>query len=474
MSVITLIPGLICLLMLASGSLRKVLLSVYLPTLLLLPTYYVARLAHLPPLSFSDAVALPLGIALFYTLGRRWHFSWMDLWVFLYAFAVVLSEGLSTELADGNWVHLLSTGLTASQRVGTNIADSGLMFFRNLLTIVFPYMVGKLMLEQPDASGQNARRPFVLRFCTLLSIVGWYSIVDFVTKRNSWMRVGSILFPSQESGWPQMVRWGFGRIAGPYGHAILAGMIFLIGLIYCIWFLQSEPTWGQRRLIKSLPITQRTLLLGGVALGLLMAQSRGPWMGMGLSLVFLLLNRYLPPLKAGLVFLAFLSLFGTASYVYGKHYTDKEITQAVNEEQRNVIYRRNLLKNYAPLVAERPIFGWGITTYPTVHGQRSIDNQYLLLALTEGAFGLGLFLLIALGSLWKMLRLIMRPIDEETRRLAFAHISVFIGLLTSLATVYMGEQVVMLFFLMAGWVQSMHPKAPGDGWTAGARFRILT
>ena len=41
--------------------------------------------------------------------------------------------------------------------------------------------------------------------------------------------------------------------------------------------------------------------------------------------------------------------------------------------------------------------------------------------------------------------------------LAFAHLAVLIGLMTTLATVYMGEQVVMLFFLIAGWVQAMHP-----------------
>jgi hypothetical protein len=41
--------------------------------------------------------------------------------------------------------------------------------------------------------------------------------------------------------------------------------------------------------------------------------------------------------------------------------------------------------------------------------------------------------------------------------LALAHLAVLIGLMTTLTTVFMGEQVVMLFFLFTGWVQAMHP-----------------
>jgi hypothetical protein len=41
--------------------------------------------------------------------------------------------------------------------------------------------------------------------------------------------------------------------------------------------------------------------------------------------------------------------------------------------------------------------------------------------------------------------------------LAFAHLAFFIGLMTTLTTVYMGEQVVMMFFLFVGWVQAMSP-----------------
>ena len=104
MAAIILIPALACWAVLASGSARKALLYVYLPALLLLPQYYVFRVPHLPPLTFADAAILPLGIALAFTGMRRWRLAWMDLWVLLFAVCAGLSEALSTELANGDWI----------------------------------------------------------------------------------------------------------------------------------------------------------------------------------------------------------------------------------------------------------------------------------------------------------------------------------------------------------------------------------
>ena len=253
------------------------------------------------------------------------------------------------------------------------------------------------------------------------------------------------------------MRWGFGRIAGPYGHAILAGMVFLMGLVYCLWLRSADPNWGSRRLVHGLPFTGRGLSLAAIVAGLLMTQSRGPWIGVGLALIFALLTRYLPVAKAVIVFASFCVVFAAGGLYYANQYTSTAIRQASSVEQQNAIYRRQLLTNYTPMVIERKGFGWGITTVPAVNGQVSIDNEYLMLAVTEGFTGLAVFLAIVAGSAAKLLRMISQPIASEDRMLAFAHLSVLIGLMTTLATVYMGEQVVMLFFLLAGWVQAMHP-----------------
>ena len=206
-----------------------------------------------------------------------------------------------------------------------------------------------------------------------------------------------------------------------------------------------------------------------------MSQSRGPWLGVALALIFVLFTRIFPAGKAALAFLVFLTIFGTAAYYAGKQYTATSLRSASTEAQRNAVYRRELLTSYIPLVEQRPAFGWGITTYPTINGQRSIDNEYLLLMVTEGSFGLGLFLFIVVGTGIRLLHLMSRPLAPADRLLVFAHLSVLIGLVTTVTTVYMGEQVVVLFFMFAGWVQGMRPALAAAGaWQntgAPVRFR---
>lgn len=454
MAVIILVPALACWAVLAMSSARKALLWVYLPALLLLPQYYVLRLPHLPPIGFADAAILPLGIALMFKGARHWRWSWMDLWVLLFAVCAGLSEALSTELANGDWTKLLSPNFAASQRLGTNIADGGLMFVAGVLTMVLPYMAGKLLIVQEE----NVSKQLVARIVALLGVVAALSVYDFLTGRSLWQKLATpFLGANQNEVWLPQMRWGFGRIAGPYGHAILAGMIFLIGLVYCLWLRSADRNWGSRRLIHGLPFTLRGLALAAIVAGLLMTQSRGPWIGVGLALIFVLLTRYLPVAKAVIVFAIFCAVFVAGALYFTSQYTEKAMSQASTEEQRNAIYRRQLLTNYTPLAMERKAFGWGITTLPAVNGQVSIDNQYLMLAVTEGFTGLVVFLAIVTGSAAKLLRMISQSTPSEHRMLALAHLAVLIGLVTTLATVYMGEQVVMLFFLLTGWVQAMQP-----------------
>lgn len=457
MALIFLLPAMVCWAVLAMSSARKALLYVYLPTLLLLPQYYVLHIKHLPPISFADAAILPLAVALAATGMRRWRLAWMDLWVLLIAGCAGVSEALSAELANGNWVRLLSPDSAVSQRIGTNVANGGLMFVNALFTIVFPYMVGRLLIERQEIDGEPMRWKIVKRMVVLLAAVSVLSVHDFLRGSNLWQRLARPLQQYQIETWEPQMRWGFGRIAGPFGHAILAGMVFLMGLVYCLWLRRADPTWGTRRIVSGIPVNVRGLIMTALAAGLVMTQSRGPWIGVALALVFAFFTRMMPVGKAAIAFLLFLTVFGTAAYYVGKNYTDRDIRQAVTVEQQSAIYRRQLLTNYAPKIAERPAFGWGITNYPEINGQQSIDNEYLLLVVTEGFLGLAVFLAIVGGTGMRLLQFISRPIEHEDRLLVFAHMAVLIGLTTTLTTVYMGEQVVMLFFMFVGWVQAMNP-----------------
>ena len=395
MNLIILLPALACCVALARGSAQKALINVYLPAVLLLPQYFYLRYPHLPPLTFADAAMLPLGVAMVWTQMRRWRWSWMDLWVLLFAASAALSEGLNTLAANG-----------------------GLQLFAELMTVVLPYMAGKLLIEQ------DVRRE--------------------------------------------------GFEGHPGRRMLMAGMIFLMGVFYCLWLRGFAPNWGRRRLVEGLPVTGRGLALAAIAAGLLMTQSRGPWVGVGLALIFALLTRVLPWGKAAMVFALLVMALAMGAYSFGKQYTEKELSQASNEEQRDAIYRRDLLRNYAPIIMERKAFGWGISAHPEVNGQTSIDNEFLMLAVTQGFTGLGLFLAIVAGTATQLFRLAGRPLWPEDRGLVFAQLAILIGLMITLLTVFLGEQTLILFFLIAGWVQAMNPVALGEGSgnTSAQRFRF--
>jgi O-antigen ligase len=329
-------------------------------------------------------------------------------------------------------------------------------------------MLGKLLIEPTTPGELPARKRVLRRFVVLLAIVACISVFDFFSGKSIWQMVFRHIFPDQPSQWPTQMRWGFGRIAGPYAHAILAGMIFLMGLIYCLWLRMFAPNWGRRRIVNGLPFTFRGLVLWAIIAGLLMTQSRGPWIGVGLALVLALLVRTFSFRKAMLAFALVLAVFSVGAYSYGKRYTDVDINHAKNEEQRNAIYRRELLNAYIPVIEQRKAFGWGVTTLPTVNGQKSIDNQYLLLAAQQGLVGLGFFLMILLASGVRLFRLASVPLPNEDRALVFAHLTILMGLVAALTTVYLGEQALILLFFMIGWIHGMRPAGMNIGIGKGA------
>ena len=291
MDLIILIPAVACWVALAKWPIRKVLLNVYLPAVLLLPQYFILRFPHLPPLTFADAAILPLGAALWFREMRRWRLDWMDLCVFLFAVSAAVSEGFSTVLANGTWRQFLAVD---GPPIEESVANAGLQLFAGLCTMVLPYMLGKLLIERQGAEGIPARKRVIRRMVVLLAVVAGISVFDFLTGKSIWQMVFRHFFRDQPVAWTVQMRWGFGRIAGPFAHAILAGMIFLMGLIYCLWLRTFASQWGTRKILNGLPLTVRGLVLWAIVAGLLMTQSRGPWIGVGLALILALLVRRSP------------------------------------------------------------------------------------------------------------------------------------------------------------------------------------
>jgi O-antigen ligase len=189
--------------------------------------------------------------------------------------------------------------------------------------------------------------------------------------------------------------------------------------------------------------------------GLWMTQSRGPWIGAMILFAVLWLPLASSFRQALAVVLVLSAVGGTGAYLYGKKYTAGSREQAQTVEQEDAIYRRELIGNYMPLVLEKPLTGWGISFYPSVRGQKSIDNEYLFLAVTQGVPGLLLFVAISVGGCVRVARLLRYAERADDRFLLYAHLAVVVSLLVTMTTVYLGQQVEPLYFLVLGWMQAM-------------------
>ena len=431
---IILIPGALALWLGLKRSPQAAFLVVYLPTLFLLPEYYRLDLPGVPSPTFSQAAALGTAVAFFWRWAPGYRFSPTDLLVIAFVIAASLSE-------------LFAGGYKDGQNLAWNLVTWALL----------PYLFAKSMIEP-----LGLRVRFAKTLVLLLAAVAVISVYEFRFGATPWRMIFDHIFPWGGRGWITTFRWGFARVAGPYGHAILAGILMVIAFRVQRW-LQWSGAWADKpRFAPWLPISQASLISLVLAAGVIMTMVRGPWIGAVLAMLVILIGRssYRGLAIAGL--LAGAVLIGVPAGLWFLDYVSVGRAGALTVAQESAAYRWELLTAYADIAAEKRWFGWGLTAWPQVPGMPSIDNYYLLLLLMHGQVGLGLFVVL-LGSL--LVRLLRRGLAEPIANppgssLSFTLASLLVVYIVSVATVYMGLQAVPMLFLIAGWAEGfLHQSA---------------
>jgi hypothetical protein len=156
---------------------------------------------------------------------------------------------------------------------------------------------------------------------------------------------------------------------------------------------------------------------------------------------------------ATVVVLIVLAIGGIGVYSYLDRYVNADV--GLTEEQSSAIYRRELIEEYQPLLERGGWLGYGVFNHPKVQGLASIDNDYMQVQLSQGKVGLYLFLLIAAESIWTTIGFAARFQKRESLFLVFGLMGALFGLFLSLTTVYLGEQLTQILFLLVGWSQSL-------------------
>jgi hypothetical protein len=429
---IVLLPTVVAIAMLFFASPQRVLLRVYLPCLMLVPLYiqFQVRGVNVDPASL---VGMVLAIAGLVTQFKTLRLTALDLCMVALLFSIFYAD---------------------AHHGRANIG--GIAMISALLGIVFPYIIGRTLIEQTGSRTQFAKLLVICLFgVAIISVWEFRMTVDLFQSSAE-----AIL--GHASGLVRQRRWGFGRVAGPYCFAITAGMMFTFGVMFQLW-LAGKKLWQThaRRAVLSRPRPYWVLAI--VLLGLFMTGSRGPWIGCGLGLILALIGLAKNRKRAMLIgFCSFVFITAATLFILDR-YSDANADVRDDQDRQNATYRRKLLDTYAPIVDAGGLWGNGSPTqlYGNVYGydmkQASIDNEFLFVAVDQGYFGAGLLVVCFCLSIFHLVLHCYRLKRSEDFAFAFCMLGLIVGSAFSLTTVFMCPPTLQLIYLCFGWSQSIRP-----------------
>jgi hypothetical protein len=432
MNPILLIPGCLSLFFVLRGRLETAFLSVYLPSLLLLPSDWGVRLPHLPPFSAAEFALMPIGSVAFYRYVRRGSFRLMDLLVILF------------------WV-----SWSASEILGEPIRNDGVFSAISAIVVyLMTYATGRRLIE-PNLRMETVRRMVI--FILLLGPVGLFEW-RFAWSPYSMIGQNVLGIASSSSYSGIQIRNGRGRFSVSLGGGELAGLVIALTFSLNAWLVFMNKVRAGVDLGKRFAKLEKyhvpELLL---VLYLWLTQSRGPMIALAAGFPILQIPKFKNP-KVGMgVVAVVLALGALGAYQYFVRYTDVQDTPAMTEQQGSALYRKEMNIAYQSVAEKGGWLGWSAGSVPEVGGMKSIDNQFLLVHLIQGKLGYILWLLITAEAIRTGVMGVWRLKALEDRAFACSVLAVFVTLWVTLYTVYMGNQVPQLTFLLLGWGQSILP-----------------
>jgi hypothetical protein len=416
------LAGLLAVMRMSPG---RALVWMYVPVLLIVPDSFHAITPGLPDPSANVAVMIPIFFATLMAYARFWRPSLAD--VLVIAIAAVMA-----------WSEYIAAGYSEAQNL-----LSGTLF-----QIVAPYLVARLAIDREGLHVDLAKRMVIIMFA--IALIGLF---EFKFGWNPFLTLPErTFFAGQGLGWVTTFRHGFARVAGPYAHCILAGMMMVMAYRLNRWLEWGghwEPTFSR---LPSLPLSKGRIITLALLIGSITTIARGPWLGGLLAALFVNAGRHPKRRNAFAIGIGVLALLAVPGYFAFQAYLDVAPGSAMTLSQETAMYRKVLFEKYYAIALDHAWFGWGRNTWPKIPGMASIDNYYLLLSLMHGV--LTTALLVSLIA-WMSVRLFRKGMAEpvEANSLAFTFLGIIIAFAVSIVTVYLGEAVVPAFFLMLGWAE---------------------
>lgn len=423
-TIVIAIPGLVALIVCIRRGPEQALLDVYLPMLMLVPQEHWLISGQY---SFTDTAILPIAAFLLFRSKRKWKWNTIDFLVIGYVAITVVAEGMNKGYKEGS----------------QNVA------LQQLGSILLPYLAARHMFQHPQFGVDFAKRVAVL-----LTIVSIVSVYEFRMGSNLFTWFVDRIFPPKPN--TVVFRAGFMRTQGPFGHAIALGWMMAFGFRIARW-LEWNGAWSDR--LTFLPMSKIRFCELWIAAGSIMSLSIGPWLGAACGTVIVSVCRAHNRKRAIVSLVLLIALVGAPMYGKFKAYVsvDPRVAHESGDQlQEDSAYRNRLVPLYTPVVEERAAWGWGRNGFPLLAGMVSIDNDYLLVALTFGLYAL--CLRVAL-FVWPAIRLgiFSLPLSHTDPRAlaAFSMIGIFVINAVVARTVSDAGAPLLFMFIVAGWSSAL-------------------
>ncbi len=447
LSYIAYLPGIWIYYLAQNQSLSKAFIRGYIPILLLLPDYYRAVTPGLPDPTFNQTASVAL-FAVFLMKGSPgYRFSYTDLVVGFYAFAVSYSEYLASGYSDAQ----------------------NLMFYE-LTSVLFPYFFAKSLVEP-----FNMRYDFAKSVVLCLCVVFVFNLFENKFGYNLWQAYLGMFFPGQGQGWITTFRFGLARAAGPYGHCLVDGVIMAVAYRLQRW-LQWSDAWPHK--IKQLdwvpwftPAQFFTLMILG---GVFSTLGKGQWLAGIVAAGIVIIGRSKKRVMAMTAVIAVMIFVGIPLLAAFLSYASVGRANAADDNQETAAYRYELVTEYMDVAAEHLWWGWGLMKWPEIAGFESIDNHFLLTYLNHGVIAVTLLIGIIFGMMGRLIiHGMSRPMtDPPGSSLAFTLAAIYLMYLIAVATVAMMYQSCTVFFIITGLSDAYLRTSTWDGDQGGGKAKI--
>ena len=430
-TVIIAVPGLVALIVCIRRGPEHAFLDVFLPVLMLLPQQYFWPTSG--QLSFADTCILPIAAFLLFRPKQKQKWGVIDLLVVGYVAITALAEGMNNGYKVG----------------AQNLA------LQELFSILLPYFVARHLFRDPQFAVNAAKRIVVS-----LVIVAVLSVYEFRMGMDLFTRFLDGIFSGDPL--PGVIRGGFMRTAGPYGHPLALGVVMVFGFRLVRW-LEWKGIWNHP--LPSLPISKIRFCELWIAVGSIMSISVGPLLSAACGAAIVSVCRAQNRKRALMLLVIFIGLASQTVYPAFSDFVsvDPAVARLSGAQwQEDAAYRNKLLPVYLPVVEERPSWGWGRGGVPKLEGMWSIDNGYLATALTSGVYALAVKVALYL-SLPILLGIFSFPLSRKDPRAlaAFTLMGIFVLNAVMDCTASGGGILERLFFIFAAWSAALlYSKAP--------------